>query len=159
MDKTIIKPFHEVQYKVYGYTLPEVPNHDGYVKIGDTNLDVVTRIFVQVRTACLNPKKLFEKLARRSDGKWFRDKDLHNYLTMNGIERKNFNNRADEWFYFNGDLERAEQLTDKFINKDYDEIQIDDQRSDYILRNEQQQEVEKKNQHYKNALEPKENSW
>src|SRR5690625_1081759 len=130
MDKTIIKPFQEIRYKVYGYTLPEVPNHDGYVKIGDTTRDAVTRIFEQVGTAGLNPKILFEKLARRFDGKWFRDKDLHNYLTMNGIERKNFNNRADEWFYFNGYLERAEELTDKFINKDYDEIQIDDEHSE-----------------------------
>src|SRR5690625_2732042 len=102
MDQTIIKPFDEIEYKVYGYTLPEVPNHEGYVKIGDTTRDAVTRIFEQVGTAGLNPKILFEKIARKSDGEWFRDKDLHNYLTMNGIERKNFNNRADEWFYFNG---------------------------------------------------------
>src|SRR5690625_5061810 len=159
MDKTIIKPFQEIRYKVYGYTLPEVQNHDGYVKIGDTTRDEATRIFEQVGTAGLNTKILFEKLARRSDGKWFRDKDLHNYLTMNGIERKNFNNRADEWFYFNGYLERAEELTDKFINKDYDEIQIDDQRSDYILRNEQQQAVEKTYEYYKNEIEPKEFLW
>lgn len=159
MDKTIIKPFKEVQYKVYGYTLPEVPNHDGYVKIGDTTRDAATRIFEQVGTAGLNPQLLFEKLARRSDGKWFRDKDLHNYLTMNGIERKNFNNRADEWFYFNGHLERAEELTDKFINKDYDEIQIDDNRSDYILRNEQQQAVEKTYEYYNSDIEPKEFLW
>src|SRR5690625_1135150 len=117
MDKTIIKPFQEIRYKVYGYTLPEVQNHDGYVKIGDTTRDEATRIFEQVGTAGLNTKILFEKLARRSDGKWFRDKDLHNYLTMNGIERKNFNNRADEWFYFNGYLERAEELTDKLDRK------------------------------------------
>ena len=36
MDRTIIKPFEEIEYKVYGYTLPEIPSHDGYVKIGDT---------------------------------------------------------------------------------------------------------------------------
>src|SRR5690625_8031841 len=60
---------------------------------------------------------------------------------------------------FNGDLERAEQLTDKFINKDYDEIQIDDKRSDYILRNEQQLAVEKTYEYYKNEIEPKEFLW
>src|SRR5690606_24655558 len=135
MDKTIIKPFYEIQYKVYGYTLPEVPNHDGYVKIGDTTREAVTRIFEQVGTAGLNPEILFNKMARKSDGEWFRDKDLHRFLTLNGIKKKDFNGRADEWFYFNGTPEKAEELTDKFINLDYDESQIDDRHSSYVLRN------------------------
>ncbi|QUR88276.1 Eco57I restriction-modification methylase domain-containing protein [Listeria innocua] len=159
MDKTIIKPFDEIKYKVYGYTLPEVPNHDGYVKIGDTTRDAVTRIFEQVGTAGLNPKILFEKVARKSDGEWFRDKDLHRFLILNGIEKKDFNSRADEWFYFNGTLEKAEELTNKFINRDYDEVQIDDKRSDYILRNEQQQAVEKTYEYYQSNQEPKEFLW
>src|SRR5690625_1145475 len=96
MDKIIIKPFEEIKYKVYGCTLPEVPNHDGYVKIGDTTRDAVTRVLEQVGTAGLNPDILFEKLARKSDGKWFRDKELHQFLILNGIEKKNFNNRDDE---------------------------------------------------------------
>lgn len=60
-DKTIIKPFDEIEYKVYGYTLPEVPNHDGYFKVGDTTRNAVQRIFEQVGTAGLNPEILFEK--------------------------------------------------------------------------------------------------
>lgn len=159
MDKTIIKPFQEIKYKVYGYTLPEVPNHNGYVKIGDTTRDAVTRIFEQVGTAGLNPKILFEKVARKSDGEWFRDKDLHRFLILNGIEKKDFNSRADEWFYFNGTLEKAEELTNKFINRDYDEIQIDDNRSDYVLRNEQQQAVEKTYEYYLSKQEPREFLW
>ncbi|MFB3224892.1 Eco57I restriction-modification methylase domain-containing protein [Exiguobacterium sp. PHA03] len=159
MDKTVIKPFEEIKYKVYGYTLPEVPNHNGYVKIGDTTREVVTRIFEQVGTAGLNPKILFEKVARKSDGEWFRDKDLHRFLILNGIEKKDFNSRADEWFYFNGTLEKAEELTNKFINRDYDEIQIDDKRSDYVLRNEQQQAVEKSYEYYQSNQEPKEFLW
>src|SRR5690625_7461650 len=78
---------------------------------------------------------------------------------MNGIERKNFNNRADEWSYLNGYLERAEELTDKFINRDYDEIQMDDQRSNYILRNEQQQAVEKTYEYFQSEQEPREFLW
>lgn len=159
MDKTVIKPFEEIKYKVYGYTLPEVPNHNGYVKIGDTTREVVTRIFEQVGTAGLNPKILFEKVSRKSDGEWFRDKDLHRFLILNGIEKKDFNSRADEWFYFNGTLEKAEELTNKFINRDYDEIQIDDKRSDYVLRNEQQQAVEKTYEYYQSNQEPKEFLW
>src|SRR5690625_74991 len=136
MDQTIIKPFDEIEYKVYGYILPEVPNHEGYVKVGDTTRDAVTRIFEQVGTAGLNPEILFEKLAKKSDGEWFRDKELHRYFQLKGIKKKDFNNRADEWFYFNDKPNRAEELTDKFIHQDYDEVQIDDRQSDYVLRNE-----------------------
>lgn len=159
MDRTIIKPFEEIEYKVYGYTLPEVPSHDGYVKIGDTTRDAATRVFEQVGTAGLNPDILFEKLARKSDGKWFRDKELHRYLIMNGIERKDFNGRADEWFYFNGTLEKAEELTDKFIERDYEEVHIADDKFDYILRNEQQQAVEKTLEYYRSEDEEKEFLW
>lgn len=159
MDKTIIKPFTEIQYKVYGYTLPEVPNHDGFVKIGDTTREAVTRIFEQVGTAGLNPEIIFEKMAQKSDGEWFRDKDLHKFLILNGIKKKDFNGRADEWFYFNGTPEKAEELTDKFINLDYDESQIDDRRSRYVLRNEQQQAVEKTYEYYQNNQEPREFLW
>lgn len=159
MDKTIIKPFDEIEYKVYGYTLPEVPNHEGYVKVGDTTRNAVQRIFEQVGTAGLNPEVLFEKKAQKSDGEWFRDKDLHRFLIQNGIQKENFNGRADEWFYFNGTPEKAERLTDKFINRDYDEIQIDDKRSDYVLRNEQQQAVEKTFEYYQSNQESKEFLW
>jgi len=159
MDKTIIKPFEEIEYKIYGYTLPEIPTHDGYVKIGDTTRDTVTRVFEQVGTAGLNPDILFERLAKKSDGKWFRDKELHRFLTLNGIERKDFNSRADEWFYFNGTLEKAEELTDKFINRDYEEIQITDDKFDYVLRNEQQQAVEKTLEYYHSDHEEKEFLW
>ncbi|WP_336587801.1 Eco57I restriction-modification methylase domain-containing protein [Bacillus spongiae] len=159
MDKTIIKPFYEIQYKVYAYTLPEVPNHDGYVKIGDTTREAVTRIFEQVGTAGLNPEILFNKMARKSDGEWFRDKDLHRFLTLNGIKKKDFNGRADEWFYFNGTPEKAEELTDKFINLDYDESQIDDRHSSYFLRNEQQQAVEKTYEYFQSGQEPREFLW
>jgi len=143
MDKTIIKSFQKVEYKIYGYTLPEVPSHNGYVKIGDTTRDAATRVFEQVGTAGLNPNILFEKLAQKSDGKWFRDKDLHKFLLLNGIEKKDFNQRADEWFYFNGNPEKAEELTERFIFNDYDEIHITDKQSDYVLRDEQQKAVEK----------------
>lgn len=159
MDKTIIKPFSEIEYKVYGYTLPEVPNHDGYVKVGDTTRNAVQRIFEQVGTAGLNPEVLFEKKAQKSDGEWFRDKDLHRFLIQNGIQKENFNGRADEWFYFNGTPENAERLTDKFINRDYDEIQIDDKHSDYILRNEQQQAVEKTYEYYQSKQGSREFLW
>lgn len=159
MDRTIINSFKEIELKVYGYTLPEVPNHDGYVKIGDTTRDAVGRVFEQVGTAGLNPEILFEKIARKSDGQWFRDKELHRFLVLNGIEKKDFNGKADEWFNFRENVNRAEELTDKFINKDYDEVQISNDHIDYMLRNEQLNAVERTYNYYLSTQEPKEFLW
>jgi len=120
MNRTIINPYEELDLKIYAYALPEVPSHKGYIKIGETNRKVRKRIFEQVGTVGLNPNILFEKIAKKSDGKWFHDKDLHRFLQQNGIQKRDFNGHADEWFYFNGTLEKAEILTDKFISNDYD---------------------------------------
>lgn len=159
MGKTAIKPYKNIEYKIYGYILPEVPSHEGYVKIGETTRDAKTRVYEQVGTVGLTPKILFEKLARKSDGTWFRDRELHRYLERQGIKRKDFNGKADEWFYFNGYLEKAEQLTEQFINQDYDEVQIDSEHSEYILRNEQQEAVDKTLAYYESGVEPREFLW
>ncbi len=117
MDKTAIKPFKEVKYKIYAYTLPDVPSHEGYVKIGQTTRDAKTRVFEQVGTVGLKPKILFEKLARKADGTWFRDKQLHRYIMSKGIKKKDFNGKADRWLYFNRYLKKAEELTEKFLGE------------------------------------------
>lgn len=159
MDRTIINPYDEMNLKIYAYTLPEIPSHEGYIKIGDTNRQVTKRIFEQVGTAGLNPYILFEKIAKRSDGTWFHDKSLHRFLQQNGIKKKDFNGHADEWFYFNGTPEKAEILTDRYINCDYDEIQIDEDHSDYSLRNEQNKAVQLTLDYYNSGQEPKEFLW
>lgn len=159
MDRTIINPYEELDLKIYAYTLPEVPSHEGYIKIGETNRQVKQRIYEQVGTVGLNPKILFEKIAKRSDGSWFHDKSLHRFLQQNGIQKKNFNGYADEWFYFNGTLEKAEILTDKYINRDYDEVQIDKDHSDYSLRNEQRTAVQLTLDYYNSGQEPREFLW
>lgn len=159
MDRTIIKPYEELDLKIYAYTLPEVPSHEGYIKIGDTNRLVKKRIFEQVGTAGLNPNILFEKKAKKSDGTWFHDKSLHRFLQQNGVQKKDFNGHADEWFFFNGTPEKAEILTDKYINRDYDVIQIDEVHSDYLLRNEQSTAVQLTLDYYNSGQEPKEFLW
>ena len=159
MGRTMIKPYKELDLKIYAYTLPEVPSHDGYVKVGETTRETKKRVFEQVGTAGLKPKILFERIAKKSDGTWFRDKSLHRFFQQNGIRKESFNNYADEWFYFNGVLEKAEILTDKYINRDYDEIQIDESRSDYVLRDEQLKAVESTLDYYNSEKEPREFLW
>lgn len=158
MDKTKIQPYEELQKQIYGYILPEVPTHDGYVKVGDTRRETKVRIFEQVGTAGLTPKILFERMAKRSDGKWFSDKDLHRFFDLNGIEKAKFGT-ATEWYFFNGYLQKAEELTDKFINLDYDELQIDDSKSEYTLRAEQARAVEETLEYYNSGEQPKEFLW
>jgi|LSQX01.1.fsa_nt_gb superfamily II DNA or RNA helicase len=158
MDKTKIQPYEELQKQIYGYILPEVPTHDGYVKVGDTRRETKVRIFEQVGTAGLTPRVLFERMAKRSDGKWFSDKDLHRFFDLNGIEKAKFGT-ATEWYFFNGHLEKAEELTDKFINLDYDELQIDDSKSEYTLRAEQARAVEETLEYYNSGEQPKEFLW
>lgn len=158
IDKTIIKPYEELDLKIYAYALPEVPNHNGYIKVGDTTRDTEQRIKEQVGTAGLNPDILFTKKAQKSDGSWFHDKQLHRYFELNGIERKDFNGIADEWFYFNGTPERAEELTDKFIRNDYEEVQANGG-IDYVLRKEQQRAIEDTLTYIKNGEQPPEFLW
>jgi len=143
MNKTVIAPYKKLDLKIYGYTLPHVDTHAGCVKVGETTQrDVRDRILQQTATAGVKHELLFQRKALRSDGKLFHDKHLHKYFRLRGIERAFLNNRASEWFKF-GDVSRAEQMTDDYIHQDYDAVQVSDTQMDYILRNEQEEAVQK----------------
>ena len=159
MSKIEIKPFKNLDLKIYAYELPEVPSHNGYIKIGQTTREVKKRVLEQTGTAGLTPEILFEREAKKSDGSYFNDKELHRYLMMNGVSKKNFNGYSDEWFYFNGNRERAEILIDKFMEQDYDEVQIDDNNFEYYLRDEQEQAVKATLDYISSGIEPKEFLW
>ena len=109
MSKAIIKPYEELERRIYGYVLPGVPSHKGYVKVGETTRETWVRVCEQVGTVGLTPQLLFDKLARRSDGKWFRDRDLHRFYELHGITKAKLG-AATEWFYFDGFPQRAEEL-------------------------------------------------
>lgn len=141
-DKTRIDPYRLLDMKVYGYALPGVPSHEGCVKVGETEReDISQRLREQTGTAGLNPELLFERRARLSDGRLFRDRQLHRYYLRRGIKRAKLNEQASEWFYF-GDIAKAEKMTDDFIRQDYDVVQTEGEPSDYVLRQEQQAAVE-----------------
>lgn len=155
MDRTIVQPYEDISRKIYGYTLPQVPDHDGFIKVGETTQETEARIKSQISTAGLNANILFQRKAKRIDGKWFNDTDLHRYFEQNGIERANFNDSAREWFYFDGYPEKAEQLTDKYIQLDYDGVQVSDDCYQYVLRHEQQKAVDATLDYYLNCDEYK----
>lgn len=84
---------------IYGYILPDVKDHDGYIKIGYTDRkDTETRIKEQLHTAAINFKILFKESAMRADGTCFTDKDVHRLLKHKGFSRLNEGSDKNEWF-------------------------------------------------------------
>ena len=64
----ILKSRPAVCPTIYGYILPDVPNHKGYIKIGYTDKeDVEQRIKEQTHTAGLTHKTLFTVSAMRDE--------------------------------------------------------------------------------------------
>ncbi|MGI6607813.1 MAG: Eco57I restriction-modification methylase domain-containing protein [Erysipelotrichaceae bacterium] len=139
--KTKIIPNSINNKKIYGYTLPESKVHNNLVKIGETTRDVKTRITEQVGTAGLNPSVLFDKKAKRNDGKWFTDKDIHNYIEYRGYFKKILNDISKEWFEFPEGVHKAEELVNDYIASDYDYKEVKG-KLEYILRSEQQKAVD-----------------
>ena len=84
---------------IYGYILPDVKDHDGYIKIGYTDRkDTETRIREQLHTAAINFKILFKESAMRADGTCFTDKDIHRLLKNKGFLQLNEGTDKNEWF-------------------------------------------------------------
>ncbi|MCM1564343.1 MAG: Eco57I restriction-modification methylase domain-containing protein [Dehalobacter sp.] len=159
MNKTIIAPYRRLDLKIYGYHLPQLSTHQGSVKVGETNHeDVNTRIQQQTGTVGVQPSLLFTRNAVRSDGELFHDRDLHAYYRQRGIKRTLLNNQASEWYYF-GDVNRAEEMTDDYISLDYDAVQVSEKETDYILRAEQAQAVASTLKYFQDPIHGSEFLW
>lgn len=93
-SRPVVKP------TIYGYITPDIPNHDGYIKIGYTDKDdVEIRIKEQLRTVATSHKTLInDESAMRSDGTCFTDKDVHKLLKHKGFQMFDFGDRSNEWF-------------------------------------------------------------
>ena len=84
---------------IYGYTLPDVADRGGYIKIGYTDRgDTETRIKEQLYTAAIPFRILFKESAMRSDGTCFTDKDIHRLLKHKGFRQLNEGEDRNEWF-------------------------------------------------------------
>lgn len=83
---------------IYGYILPDLKDHDGYIKIGYTDRDVETRIKEQLHAAAIKFKVLFKESAMRPDGTCFTDKDVHRLLRHKGFLQLNEGEDRNEWF-------------------------------------------------------------
>ena len=130
MDMNVaIEPKKVIKPTIYAYITPTNTAKNGWIKIGYTNRDADTRIREQTHTVGIEAKKLWDYEARFSGGGYFSDRDFHAFLSKNGIRR----NKGTEWFFFNGNPEKAESLYREFVFKDYSKVQKE-QQLDYQLR-------------------------
>ena len=84
---------------IYGYVLPDVKTHEGYIKIGYTDReDVNERIREQLHTAAVDYKILFTESAMRNDGTCFTDHDVHRLLEKRGYQQLNYGKDKNEWY-------------------------------------------------------------
>lgn len=83
--------------KIYAYTLPVLPTHEGCIKIGFTTRDPDQRIHEQTRTVGVKPRKILVLPALRADGSSFTDHDVHAVMKAHGF-RNMIDGEGLEWF-------------------------------------------------------------
>lgn len=132
---------------IYGYILPDLKDHDGYIKIGYTDRkDTETRIREQLHTAAINFKVLFKESAMRPDGTCFTDKDVHRLLRHKGFLQLNEGEDRNEWFRCT--------LTDALtaVEELRTETRFEGQRTwNFSMRNEQKAAVEMTKAYFEQA--------
>lgn len=104
--------------KFYLLTVREKPN---LIKLGDTHRSVLLRNQETCTNSSLhrtNPVTFW--LAQKEDGTWYRDYDVHAFLTSKGYKREdNDQGNQSEWFYITEEqfLEEFEQFIGKPVHK------------------------------------------
>lgn len=88
----------DVSPTVYGYVLPDVSTHKGYIKVGYTTREAKIRVKEQLHTSAVAYKILFKESAVRSDGTVFTDDDVHRVLKRKGFPRLNEAEDKNEWY-------------------------------------------------------------
>ena len=128
----------EVVPTIYGYIATNMPDHDGYIKIGYTDReDYEIRIREQTHVAGVKYKIVFAESAMRADGTCFTDKDVHRILERKRIKQLNFASDDNEWYMCT--VAQA-QLA---INEAKTGIRSDDQRTwNFGMRKEQEAAVD-----------------
>lgn len=129
-----IKTAKPIYPQIYAYTLPQVQDRDGWVKIGYTEREHVDkRIKEQTYTARLTYEKLWDAPAIFFEsGERFTDTKLHNYLVKyKQIERLG----NSEWFFYEHNLKQRSYADYKsFLENSYNQAK---EKAQYQLRDEQ----------------------
>ena len=96
-DTNFFKQRPDLHPTIYVYELPQSAFHKGYIKVGYTGRDVMTRIKEQIGATHQPFNVLFQESAMRPDGSSFTDKDVHRLLERNGFSKLNADG-DNEWF-------------------------------------------------------------
>lgn len=122
----------EVNPTIYGYILPDVESHKGYIKIGYTDRTAEQRIHEDLHTVAVKYQILIKESAIRSDGTCFNDNDVHRILERKHFEQLNAGEDSNEWYKCTVDDVKAA------IEEVRTGIKLDDQRTwTFSMRKEQ----------------------
>ena len=88
----------QVGPQIYGYIIPGLKDHEGYIKVGYTDRTAEERIKEQTHAAAVKYKILFVESAMLNDGDNFTDKDVHRILRRKGYQNLNYGEDKNEWF-------------------------------------------------------------
>lgn len=116
-----IVPYTKETRRIYCYTTPDIPKHDGWCKIGQTQQTVKQRLYQQGHTVDVTIVKEWQDLAVYKDdiGGVFTDDDFHAYLRSVGVENKidPETGRYTEWFKI--EPAEAHKLFDAFASRSF----------------------------------------
>lgn len=132
---------------IYGYIVPDLKDHEGYIKIGYTDReDTETRIREQLRTVAVNYKIVLKESAMRPDGTCFTDHDVHRLLRHKGFLRLKEGEDRNEWYRCTiSDVSAA-------IEELRTGIKFEGQRTwNFSMRNEQKAAVDRTEAYFKRA--------
>ena len=128
---------------IYAYSAPQIPDYNGWTKIGYTEAQSVEERIKQQGHELAIIKKLEWKGAAFFDdgsGESFTDKDFHAYLRKSGVENK----KRTEWFRIDGSKGRSKFYE---FRADRGVLKAEDVR-EYRLRREQAEAVEMTKAYY-----------
>ena len=139
---------------IYGYILPDLADHNGYIKVGYTDReDVEQRIKEQLHTAGItNFKIVYKKSAMRPDGTCFNDKDIHRIFRRKRLGQLNEGVDRNEWF------KCTIEDIDAAVNELITGVRFEGQRTwNFSMRDEQAYAVNMTSSYYKKAREEEPN--
>jgi len=138
-----ISTYREIVPLIYSWRTPDVPKYAGWEKIGYTEQDSAEkRIDQQASQMSITKEKVWSRRALYTTeaGGRFKDKDFHEYLRQQGVEREIAPKRT-EWHNIAAAPKRSLDYFNDFAGQDFTEFQADGV-DDYVLRPEQQDAVD-----------------
>lgn len=143
MSSPRIDTYRVIQPVVYSWSTPDIPKYQGWEKIGYTDQQTAEkRIAQQASQLSISQRINWQRRALFTSvaGGCFTDRDFHEYLRQQGVQRETQPKRT-EWHNFAGTPKDSLQYFNDFAGQDVHTMQAGSI-EDYRLRPEQQSAVE-----------------